>query len=105
MEYSSLKCFKSFDGKDNFSRHEKTSLTKKKSKNECNVCHKEFAKPWMLQRHMLIHVEKKTFKCNVCGVKILTADTQTDSVICKTTSSTSVCNLKEGIAFMVEIDW
>lgn len=47
---------------------------------------------------------KKTFKCNVCGVKILTADTQTHSAICKTTSSTSMCNLKEGIASMVEID-
>ena len=36
-KYSCLKCFKSFDRKDNFSRHEKTCSTKKKSKNEYNV--------------------------------------------------------------------
>ena len=94
MKYSCLKCFKSFDRKVNFSRHEKTCLTKKKSKNQCNVCQKEFEKPWMLQRHMVIHdpCEKNTFKCDVCGVKILTADAQMHSVICKTTCSTSMRN-------------
>ena len=58
MKYSCLKCFKSFDRKVNFSSHEKTCLTRKKSKNQCNVCQKEFEKPWMLQRHMVIHVKK-----------------------------------------------
>ena len=36
--------------------------------------------------------EKNSFKCDVCGVKILTADVQTHSVICKTTCSTSMHN-------------
>ena len=40
MKYSCLKCFKSFDRKDNFSRHEKTCSTKKKSKNKRNACQK-----------------------------------------------------------------
>ena len=74
QKFKCSKCSKGFDRKDNTSRHKKSCLIMKKRKNECNICQKEFAKLWMLQRHVAIHVEKNTFKCEVCHSRISTAD-------------------------------
>ena len=102
QKFKCSKCSKGFDRKDNASRHEKACLAKKKPNNSCSIYPKEFAKSWMLKWHMVTHVEKKTFKCDVCYTVMPTADAQAHSEICN--SSTSLYNLKEGFASMVEID-
>ncbi|KAF1767719.1 hypothetical protein GCK72_007678 [Caenorhabditis remanei] len=44
-------------------------MTNPTRRNECNVCHKTFARPSDVQRHEVVHTGEKPFECDVCGFR------------------------------------
>ncbi|XP_054850094.1 zinc finger protein 579 [Eublepharis macularius] len=35
---------------------------------QCSICHKNFARPWSLSRHYVVHTGDKPFSCPECGM-------------------------------------